>query len=316
LSNHLGNVLVTVSDIKFQQDYNADNEVDIYTADIITAQDYYPFGMLMTGRTYGSNSYKFGFNGQELDNEVTGVTASHYTAEFWEYDARLGRRWNLDPKPDLSLSYYACFANNPIWFSDPLGDTVRTKAGDKQSALDLTEALKNEDFKKTYDKLNASDVIYEFAYHEKLEDKGGNITTDGKIINLNYTHLSKSVEQGELSTMFHEFEHGRQFEEGEIGFVKNSKGQWTADLQSYDILDEVKAMKFGSLALGGDQVIAKRKWDNPTKAAKYLNRMGPYKNWINSGSPIDGVPVLNITTNKHITIRTNNAFYRGPDWSK
>ena len=116
-------MLATVSDIKFQQDYNADNEVDSYTADIITAQDYYPFGMLMTGRTYGSNSYKFGFNGQELDNEVTGVTGSHYTAEFWEYDSRLGRRWNLDPafaeKPWMST--YHAFSNKPIINIDPNG---------------------------------------------------------------------------------------------------------------------------------------------------------------------------------------------------
>jgi len=66
--------------------------------------------------------YRFGFNGQELDNEVTGVTGSHYTAEFWEYDSRLGRRWNLDPKPQISISDYACFGNSPIWYSDILGD--------------------------------------------------------------------------------------------------------------------------------------------------------------------------------------------------
>jgi hypothetical protein len=42
--------------------------------------------------------YRFGFNGQEKVNEIAGV-GNHNTAEFWEYDTRLGRRWNLDPKP-------------------------------------------------------------------------------------------------------------------------------------------------------------------------------------------------------------------------
>jgi RHS repeat-associated protein len=64
--------------------------------------------------------YRFGFNGQEKDNEVgQGV----YTAENWEYDSRIGRRWNLDPKPNPSFSSYATFSCNPILFSDPKGDT-------------------------------------------------------------------------------------------------------------------------------------------------------------------------------------------------
>jgi hypothetical protein len=60
-------------------------------------------------------------NGQEKDNEIAqGI----YTAMYWEYDSRLGRRWNLDPKPQISISDYACFANNPILFTDPNGDEV------------------------------------------------------------------------------------------------------------------------------------------------------------------------------------------------
>lgn len=66
--------------------------------------------------------YRHSFNGQELDNEVAGEGNS-YTAEFWQYDPRLGRRFNIDPKPIPSISNYACFANNPIWCIDVLGDS-------------------------------------------------------------------------------------------------------------------------------------------------------------------------------------------------
>jgi hypothetical protein len=62
-------------------------------------------------------------NGQEMDNEINGITGSSYTAEFWQYDSRLGRRWNMDPKPTVSLSSYATFANNPIYNTDILGDS-------------------------------------------------------------------------------------------------------------------------------------------------------------------------------------------------
>jgi hypothetical protein len=47
--------------------------------------------------------YRFGFNGQEKVNEIAGI-CNHNTALFWEYDSRLGRRWNTDPvvKPNES----------------------------------------------------------------------------------------------------------------------------------------------------------------------------------------------------------------------
>ena len=43
-----------------------------------------------------SGGYRYGFQNQEKDDEIKGEGIS-YTAEYWEYDSRLGRRWNLDP---------------------------------------------------------------------------------------------------------------------------------------------------------------------------------------------------------------------------
>jgi RHS repeat-associated protein len=82
----------------------------------------------MPGRIYSRGDYRFGFQGQQKDDEISGDRNS-YTAQFWEYDPRLGRRWNIDPKPNPSISVYACFNNNPIWLTDPLGDTIQIKYG-------------------------------------------------------------------------------------------------------------------------------------------------------------------------------------------
>ena len=68
------------------------------------------------------SSYRFGFNKQEKVDEISGA-GNHTTATYWEYDTRLGRRWNLDPKLDAWESPYVAFADNPIRFSDILGDT-------------------------------------------------------------------------------------------------------------------------------------------------------------------------------------------------
>jgi hypothetical protein len=64
--------------------------------------------------------YRFGFNGMEKDNEVSGEGNS-YTAEFWQYDSRLGRRFNVDPIFKEYESPYACFGNSPIIVIDPNG---------------------------------------------------------------------------------------------------------------------------------------------------------------------------------------------------
>jgi RHS repeat-associated protein len=121
LSNHLGNVLATVSDKKIGVSVNG-NILDHYEADLRSAQEYYPFGMQMSGRSWNSGRYRYGFNGQEKSNEVNGEGNS-YTAQFWEYDPRIGRRWNLDPEPITGISDYATFGNNPILYSDVLGNT-------------------------------------------------------------------------------------------------------------------------------------------------------------------------------------------------
>ena len=68
--------------------------------------------------------YPYGYQGSQKDNEIYSE-GNAYTAMFWEYDARLGRRWNADPVVKEWESPYACFANNPIHFIDPTGsDTV------------------------------------------------------------------------------------------------------------------------------------------------------------------------------------------------
>ena len=68
-----------------------------------------------------ADDYRFGFNGQEKDNEIAGIGNSN-TAQFWQYDTRLGRRWNIDPVDQIGVSNYAVMRDNPILLADPNGD--------------------------------------------------------------------------------------------------------------------------------------------------------------------------------------------------
>lgn len=115
-------------------EYQIDNVIITNTpyvlADVTSAQDYYAFGAIISDRSISIGNYRYGFNGQEKDDEIAGGGNS-YSAEYWQYDSRLGRRWNVDPVVKEHESPYACFANNPIWFIDPLGaDSAKWSGND------------------------------------------------------------------------------------------------------------------------------------------------------------------------------------------
>ena len=130
LTNHLGNVLAVINDRKTDS-LNGTVKVG-FNAVVISATDYFPFGMTIDSRSYSSASYRYGFNTQERDNEINGNT---YTAEFWEYDSRNGERWNLDPITYPHLSPYSVFTDNPILFSDTKGDCPDGNCGDREVVL-------------------------------------------------------------------------------------------------------------------------------------------------------------------------------------
>ncbi len=69
--------------------------------------------------TLPTYAYRYGFNGQERENEIN---PSVTTAQYWEYDGRLGRRWNVDPVLKPWRSPYDAFRNCPLLFIDPQGD--------------------------------------------------------------------------------------------------------------------------------------------------------------------------------------------------
>src|SRR5690606_29264999 len=99
--------------------------------------DYYAFGMMMPGRTFKpGGSYRFGFGGQEKSNEIKGEGNS-YTAQSWEYDPRLVRRWNVDPLTSKFpwQTSYSAFDNNPISKTDPTGMEAKTTIVDKNNKV-------------------------------------------------------------------------------------------------------------------------------------------------------------------------------------
>ncbi|MEI7595367.1 MAG: hypothetical protein WCK02_06435 [Bacteroidota bacterium] len=168
----------------------------------INITDYYAFGMEMGGRSFNSNSSTRGMNGQEKDNDIT---QGLYTAKFWEYDSRIARRWNLDPKPQIHISDYACFGNNPIFNIDLLGDEFVDRQGKKDSKVSgkiIEKANKqkteiNNKINENNGKLNGmNSADKEFA---KLSEE--NINLNNKISELN-TMIDEVVEMNNSDMKF------------------------------------------------------------------------------------------------------------------
>ena len=160
----------------------------------------YPFGMLQPGRKYSSaNGYRYGFNGQEKDNEVYGI-GNLNTAEYWEYDARIGRRWNLEPLISQfpELSPYNTMNNNPILNDDLKGakpnsihldekGKVLLNKNDGDNSVFVHKGGTSESVTKTYTAASHS------AGGEKIGELGGKIDLNGILNNILQDHRSQMV---------------------------------------------------------------------------------------------------------------------------
>jgi RHS repeat-associated protein len=84
--------------------------------------NYSPFGVLLQNRNFTGVGYRYGFNGQERDDEIKGSGNSYdYVNRF--YDNRLGRWLSVDPMAYAAPGWspYRAFYDNPIYWSDPTG---------------------------------------------------------------------------------------------------------------------------------------------------------------------------------------------------
>ncbi len=78
--------------------------------------------MILPNRTFSSESYRYGWNGHEKDEEFTG-SQSHYNFGARIYDGRIGRFLSIDPlSPEYPMwSPYQYAANSPISTIDIYG---------------------------------------------------------------------------------------------------------------------------------------------------------------------------------------------------
>jgi RHS repeat-associated protein len=115
LCNHLGNVLATVSDCRIQTATLLAGTSGV-AAELLSASDYYAFGMEMPGRQLTILPiYRYGFNGKEDDNELKEF-GNQQDYGMRTYDPRIGKFLSVDPltKQYPNLTPYQFANNTPI----------------------------------------------------------------------------------------------------------------------------------------------------------------------------------------------------------
>jgi len=187
----------------------------------------------------GGDGYAFGYNGQLKDNEVYGEGNS-YTAEFWQYDPRIGRRWNVDPVDQISRSNYSTFGNNPIYNVDHEGDVIdpwwakkekgtykegqspyKNFAGESNMIAFQDVALSlynsNDIFRNTVQRLHHSKTYYKVIQKDEIIlNVAGRYDNNSNTIILNYFNVDQA-------TLFEEVFHAGQDDYySEKGMIKNN----------------------------------------------------------------------------------------------
>ncbi len=91
--------------------------------DVVGVYHYYPYGKLIENRTWEATESRFGFQGQERDDEIAGAGNSLSTL-FRQNNTQTCNWLSMDPEANLfpGRSTYTLYGNNPINRIDPRGD--------------------------------------------------------------------------------------------------------------------------------------------------------------------------------------------------
>jgi RHS repeat-associated protein len=250
LSNHLGNVLATISDKKIGIPLCPRNQpciVDYYEAEVLSQNDYYPFGMLQPGRQYSAASgYRYGFNGKEKDNEVKGEgNQQDYGMRI--YDPRLGRFLSVDPlmKEYPMLTSYQFASNTPIQAID----------------LDGTEGIR-------YDEIDEKGVLIRHVVEVKVYMV---ITNNMKsALTSNFSKDDLKIVQNNLNQDFN----------GSDGTgSENSKGEKVFFKFNIEIKEFNKGIKVNEDMLVQDAFNEKIESGTPFYSEKMVKRKGEHPKW-------------------------------------
>jgi len=206
------------------------NELVCYSPDVVSYSDYFPFGMQTPNRNGSQELYRYGFNGKESDDEISGENNSYdFGARL--YNPRVGRWLSRDPKERkyAELTPYNFVSNNPLIYVDPVGEEIVPSKAFQESPyspilLKLDGNTLFEELTTHYEGANGADIPFNFYSFTNPEEgqivgkptaNANTVKSDGIPTEINYNSdhfVSKHYTLGDGYTTYH----GRS----EIGMVR------------------------------------------------------------------------------------------------
>ncbi|MEZ4800665.1 MAG: RHS repeat-associated core domain-containing protein [Flavobacteriales bacterium] len=179
MSNHLGNVLSVIGDQKLP--IVQSGVVQSFVAYVISSQDYSPFGVTLSGRSWSGEEYRYGYNGKEIDDEGMGGGGNTYDYGFRIYNPALAKFLSVDP---LSSSFawltpYQFAGLTPITSVDldglePLDFRALPNSPEKASCHGTTP-LKYVDDKTIVKKVDLNEEIVHFRNISRVESMSSSV---------------------------------------------------------------------------------------------------------------------------------------------
>jgi RHS repeat-associated protein len=286
--------------------------------------DYMPFGEeCYAGRSGYGGEVRQKFTGKERDEE-TGMDymqARYFSStqgRFISPDPVAGSCWNPQ-----SLNAYSYVWNNPLKLTDATGMIVswedsekKKKKGETEARTDAQRKYENrikemvnskdskireqgEKLQATYERLQKSDVTFHVVENNPGGASSGELTYAGQEGHLYVNLKGNSAGYGALTDtqkLAHEFEHGRQFLDSQLGFAQGADGQWHGYRD--DLVDEAEAFIAGfeaqplDPAQKGDKFLSAVELARPygvDAVVAALDRQGPYAGRSKTQNPITNV---------------------------
>lgn len=279
--------------------------------------------MGMPGRSHqasGSVPYRYGAaNGQEKSTEINENT---YTAEFWQYDARIVRRWNTDPVPKVYESPYAAFGNNPIWLVDRNGaDTTPVFRGNTST---LSTQLKGNNISSWTDILNfkpSTDLVNKMQNSSGLETAfvqwiGGanNAPTNLDAYTMQISSLPSGVTNATefLELIRANFNSFMPSDTKFSGFNSSQRKTWNSGNPLGAVMAFDKSFALGGF-IGDDASVLTSGYYSDANGANwnFTTINTPWGDW---GHPVSGTRQFGVSVNTSVEGATSYTFYiRGID---
>ncbi|WP_286923105.1 RHS repeat-associated core domain-containing protein, partial [Flavobacterium sp. UBA4197] len=248
LTNHLGNVLVVINDKKIPEFNTLDTPgsgLKAFNADVLTYSDYYPFGMVIDARHRSKTDYRYGFQGQEMDNEIKGEGNSlNYT--FRMHDPRVGRFFARDP-----LAHKFPY-NSPYAFSEN-----RVIDGVEFEGLEVTPYAEKKAYKPVFTENagtvmdragNAAENIMSFLTNVTVTPA---YNASSSVINGTYDFFTGKYNNVTLPGMLQEAEFGVK------EFVRTNKNYWDKNSGKQILKDNINSLSvLENYELGAELLIA------------------------------------------------------------